>query len=111
MRDPLADRATAAADELHRALYPTDEVRPPRDDVHEFISESWPDVLRLLRQAEDELDTGVGGGEPRVSEGVLLVREASDLLELSGGMVTVAPPEVGRAYADALRQLDRMTGR
>ncbi len=104
-----AGRVRKAADELHAAFYPGDELRGAREDVDSRAVEAADRIIALLNEAEDLLDPGIG--EPQAAEGLAKVNEARDVLErflavsMLGGI-----HELVRARADALRQMDAILG-
>jgi hypothetical protein len=102
--DGAARRVTRAAETLHRAFYPGDEVRGPREGVRPEAVEAVDGILRLLADAEDVLAPGVGPAD--VTEGERLVREALDLLErfLPVWMLD-GDDDLIRARADVEREL------
>jgi hypothetical protein len=103
------ERVTRAADVLWEAVSPGDELGGPREDLEPFTDEKLREAVKLLNSAEDVLGAAIG--PPDVSEGMKRVREASDTIELTQGLVPQMPRDVVIARADALRLLDGVTGR
>jgi hypothetical protein len=64
-------------------------------------------IVKLLNQAEPKLTPGIG--KPRTEQGMKFVEEASNELERLAP--SQLPRDVAVARADALRQLDKLTGR
>ena len=76
--EEIGKRAGQAADLIHGLVYSGDELRGPRDDLHEDDVELLLRVERLLGTVEDMLSPGIGEPNP---EGLRALREARDLQE------------------------------
>lgn len=107
--NPILERVTRAADILWEAVSPGDELRGPREDLDPFVDEKLREAVKLLQRAEEFLGAAIG--LINEVEGMKLVGEASDAIELTRGLAARMPREVGVARADALRLLDALTGR
>lgn len=106
MRHPLADNVDRADRVLHEALQPGDELRGLPEGLHEYAAETFPKVMQLLFDADNVLDTGVGGGEPDAAAGLEKIREAHRLLESMSAVRDSFSPALKDAWARALRSLD-----
>lgn len=111
MNHPAVDSVRRAAEELHTVLFPAEGRRSQRQDLDEFAAQALDQAIQRLGEAEHFLRTGPQGSGAAVAEAMRRVREASDAIESTRGLVRWMPPDVVHARADALRLLDRLTGR
>jgi hypothetical protein len=107
---PATEIVQRAAEELRGAVFRDDRQDGARSDLDEFPAEAFDRALTLLKEAEDCLDATLED-QSSVGEAMKRVREASDAIESTRGFVRWMPQEVVYARADALRLLDRLTGR
>jgi hypothetical protein len=92
-----------AADLLHATLYPGDELRGRRNEIPSNIADEMDDVLRLLRDAEDLLDPGIG--QPSTADGVAKLQEAKS--KLGGTGIVFMPTDVTQAHGHAKNLITR----
>lgn len=110
MTAPQAAQVVRKVDnELWRAVYPYDELRPSAgmdmDDVGAVTQ-----IRQHLHRAEDLLDTGVGGGPARVPEAMAELREAYNGLDRLPVWRLRNHHEVVIARAEALSKIGRIVG-
>ncbi len=103
-----AERVRRAADTLHAAVYPGDELRGSREDVRPEAVAAVDRILALLSKAEYAYAPGIG--KPDVEKGTRLVEVASDELEAQLP-AWLLPNDLRTPRAYALRDLDAITGR
>lgn len=111
MKHPAVTRVRQAADELQTALFLGDGVNVRRQDLDGFAADALDRARRLLAEAENCFVEAPQGSSSGVAEAMRWVREASDAIESTRGLVRWMPQEVVYARADALRILDGLTGR
>ena len=92
-----------AADLLHSTMYPGDEVRGRRTEVPSDLADDMDEAIRLLNDAEDLLDPGVG--QPETEPGLAKLREAASKLGPVQGIFL--PTDVSRAREDARNLIAR----
>ena len=108
MDHPAGLEAGRAADELRAVLVVSEE--GARHELDQYSADALEHALALLLSARDRLTNGerdLGVVAAAIDE----IREASDAIESTRGLVRWMPHEVVLARADALRILDRVTGR
>ncbi len=109
MEHPAAEVAKRAADELNAVL--SGEPSGLRQDLDQFAADALRQAIALLDQAQASLRNGSIGDSSAVAEALESIREASDAIESTRGLVRWMPNDVVYARADALRLLDHATGR
>jgi hypothetical protein len=79
MAQSLGRQAGQAADYLHAAVHPGDELRGPRDDLPRDMLAALQQSIGALGRAEDALAPGIGQAD--VARGRDALREVRDHLE------------------------------
>jgi hypothetical protein len=107
MDHPAGLEAGRAAEELRAVLAPGEGMR---EELDAYSADALDRALELLISAQDRLTNGERDLMV-IAEAIGEIREASDAIESTRGLVRWMPHEVVLARADALRILDGVTGR
>jgi hypothetical protein len=110
VKDPRAEAIARAHAIIRQALYPHPTEVRVREGLDDRVLEKWSEASRLLTQAEDQFDTGVGGGAPDEREGLRLVAEARDAIEWARGLHGSMDAGMRDAFARVLQVLDNLLG-